>query len=208
MGMIPVPTSQHGCCELVHTRSFTDSPTYALSLSQVWPGIGPRNPIPAPEQLPVSGEDRGNSLQRVGVMCADGRSQVWGHRVELTVRESDGQILCPDGPALSQVLPSPPGEGSICPPQLVPLPLPHLPLPAPDRLLGLHRPPGLHLLLRPRALALREAPAAAAVLPAARYRGPWAAIGASAPLGQPGGSVGLCEGFSEAASASSPVPWL
>lgn len=44
-------------------------------------------------------------------------------------------------------------------------PLPHLP---PDRVLGLHRPPGLHLLLRARALALREAPAAAAVLPSSR----------------------------------------
>jgi len=38
----------------------------------------------------------------------------------------------------------------------------------PDCVVGLHRPPGLHLLLRPGAVALLQAAAPAAVLPAAR----------------------------------------
>lgn len=68
----------------------------------------------------------------------------------------------------AQARPSPAEGGFALASQPCASPPPH-PLLPPDRLLGLHRPPGLHLLLRPGALAVGEAPAAAAVLPPARY---------------------------------------
>lgn len=98
-------------------------------------------------------------------------------RYQLYLGNSSGPGLAPDPPGhsvcarglltplpKSRVPPSP-RKGSIC---CVPFHASPLFSP-PDRLLGLYRPPGLHLLLRPSTLALGEAAAAAAVLPAARY---------------------------------------